>query len=305
MISEDEFNQYPGACPPDRTRTVDAHKIRLVVYEWGDEDDPPLLLVHGGFDFARTFDVFAPLLAEGGYRVVSFDHRGHGDSAHAELYSWLADERDLLAVADSVSKQPFPVVGHSKGGALLIHTIEAMPHRFSRFVAIDGLPFRRPPPDVAERERVLSMHDEVANWLDHRQRAAALKRKPGTLDELARRRARMNPRLSIDWLRYLVHRGARRDGDGWRWKIDPALRMGGFGPWRSRWLTDRLPGFPVPMLAILGTENEPMGWGVRREDIAPYLPPNARAEVMRDTGHFIHIEHPHETAALILDFMDV
>jgi pimeloyl-ACP methyl ester carboxylesterase len=274
------------------------------VYEWGDEDDPPIMLSHGGFDFARTFDVFAPLLAEAGYRAVSWDHRGHGDSQHAQLYSWQADVRDLLAVANSISREPMPVVGHSKGGALLVHTIEAMPHRFTRFVAIDGLPFRRPLPDVAEREHALTMHDEVSNWLDHRQRASALARKPGTIDQLAVRRARMNPRLSLDWLRYLVPLGARQDADGWRWKIDPSLRMGGFGPWRSRWLTDRLPGFPIPMLAILATEQEPMGWGVKREDIAPYLPLTARVEVMRHTGHFVHIEHPRETAALVLDFLE-
>jgi pimeloyl-ACP methyl ester carboxylesterase len=304
MTTEDEYTHYPGAHAPDRTREVNSHGLRLAVYEWGDEDDPPVLMAHGGFDFARTFDVFAPMIAEAGYRVVSWDHRGHGNSQHAQLYSWLADVRDLLSVVNDISQDPVPVIGHSKGGALLVHSIEAMPHRFSRFVAIDGLPFRRPLPDVAERERVLSMHDEVSNWLDHRQRAASLSRKPGTVDQLAMRRARMNPRLSLDWLRYLVHQGARHDADGWRWKIDPSLRMGGFGPWRSRWLTDRLPGFPIPMLAILGTENEPMGWGVRREDIAPYLPSNARVEVMRDTGHFIHIEHPHETASLVLDFLE-
>jgi pimeloyl-ACP methyl ester carboxylesterase len=303
MTEDDASSDFPGARAPDRRRTVRAHGVELAVYEWGEADDTPLMLVHGGFDFARTFDVFAPLLADAGYRVVSWDHRGHGDSQHADLYSWLADERDLLAVVDSVSRSPLPVIGHSKGGSLLVHVIEAMPHRFSRFVAIDGLPFRRPPPDVAERERRLSMHDEVVRWLDHRQKAATLQRKPGTIDALARRRSRMNPRLSMDWLRYLVRRGAREDADGWRWKIDPSLRMGGFGPWRSRWLTDRLPGFPIPLLALLGTENEPMSWGVRHEDIAPYLPNSARVEVMRDAGHFIHIEHPRETAALVLDFL--
>jgi pimeloyl-ACP methyl ester carboxylesterase len=302
-MSDDAPISYPRARAPDRSRTVNANGVDLAVYEWGDAAAPPLILVHGGFDFARTYDVFAPLLADAGYRVVSWDHRGHGDSQHADLYSWLADERDLLAVVDSVSRAPMPVVGHSKGGVLLVHIIEAMPHRFTRFVAIDGLPFRRPPPDVAERERTLSMHTEVVRWLDHRRKAAQLKRKPGTLDELARRRARMNPRLPIEWLRYLVQQGARHDADGWRWKIDPSLRMGGFGPWRSRWLTDRLPGFPIPLLAILGTETEPMGWGVAPDDIAPYLPGEGRIEVMPNTGHFIHIEHPDETAELVLDFL--
>jgi pimeloyl-ACP methyl ester carboxylesterase len=208
-----------------------------------------------------------------------------------------------LAVVDSVSRAPLPVVGHSKGGVLLVHIIEAMPHRFTHFVAIDGLPFRRPPPDVAERERTVSMHDEIVRWLDHRRKAADLQRKPGTLEELATRRARMNPRLPIEWLRYLVQQGARLDQDGWRWKIDPSLRMGGFGPWRSRWLTDRLPGFPIPLLVILGTEKEPMGWGVRPDDLSRLMPPDSRIEVMPNTGHFIHIEHPHETAKLVIDFL--
>jgi pimeloyl-ACP methyl ester carboxylesterase len=294
---------YAGARAPQRRRTVDAHGVSLAVYEWGDAAAPPLLLVHGGFDFARTFDVFAPMLADAGYRVISYDHRGHGDSQHADLYSWLADERDLLVVVDSITREPLPVVGHSKGGSMLVHIIDAMPHRFSRFVAIDGLPGRRPPPDVAERERTLMVREEVSSWLDHRRNAGDLQRKPGTLDELARRRARQNPRLSQEWLRYLVQQGARRDEDGWRWKIDPSLRMGGFGPWRSRWATDRLPGFPIPMLALLGTEQEPMGWGVTAADVEPYLPPHARVQVLQDTGHFIHIERPAQVAPLVLDFL--
>ncbi|MFL6719106.1 MAG: alpha/beta fold hydrolase, partial [Burkholderiaceae bacterium] len=147
------FASYPTARPPDRQRTVNSSGLSLAVYEWGDLDAPPLLLVHGAFDFARTFDVFAPLLADAGYRVVSYDQRGHGDSDHAALYSWVADERDMLAVADSTTREPMVAVGHSKGGSLLVHTIQALPHRFTQFVSIDGLPFRSPHPDSAMHER--------------------------------------------------------------------------------------------------------------------------------------------------------
>ena len=69
---------FPGARRPDRQRTVDSHGLAIAVHEWGDEAAPPILLAHGGMDFARTFDVFAPMLAHEGYRVVSWDHRGHG-----------------------------------------------------------------------------------------------------------------------------------------------------------------------------------------------------------------------------------
>jgi pimeloyl-ACP methyl ester carboxylesterase len=300
-VSEEVPVTYEGAQAPARYRTVDARGVRLSVYEWGEPEAPAVLLVHGGFDFARTYDRFAPLIAAAGYRVVSFDQRGHGDSQHADLYSWQADQRDLLAVMDSIGQAPLPAIGHSKGGALLMQLIEAFPHRFSHFVAIDGTPVRRPPPDVAERERTLMMHEEIVGWLDHRRRAGELNRKPGTLDELARRRARMNPRLSHEWLRYLVQQGARRDPDGWRWKIDPSLRMGGFGPFRSR--ADRLMGFPVPLLALLGTEDEPMGWGVKPADLESRLPAHGRLVVVPDVGHFIHIERPHDTVAHVLGFL--
>ncbi|MGQ9426308.1 alpha/beta fold hydrolase [Gilvimarinus sp. F26214L] len=294
---------FPGARPPDRQRSVESQGIRLAVYEWGAADAPPVLLAHGGFDFARTFDVFAPLIADAGFRVVSWDQRGHGNSEHAELYSWDADERDLLAVANSVSPGPFPAIGHSKGGSLLAHIIQALPHRFSRYVSVDGLPFRVNPPDVANREQTAKLRTEVVKWLDERRRAHGMARRPGTPEELAARRSKMNPRLSREWLEYIVYAGAREAEDGWRWKLDPSLRMGGFGPWRSRWVTDRLPGFPIPMLAMFGTEREPLDWGVNPEEISRYLPRTARTEVFKGVGHFIHIEQPRQTAELVLEFL--
>jgi pimeloyl-ACP methyl ester carboxylesterase len=302
-VEEPPAASYPGARAPERRRSVDFHGVQLAVHEWGRQDAPPLLLAHGGFDFARTFDVFAPLLAAGGWRVVSFDQRGHGDSDHAALYSWDADARDALAVLDSTTRDPVPFVGHSKGGAILTHLAEACPHRVTKLVSIDGLPSRRPAPDIADHERTRLLADEVSRWLIHRRRAAGRERKPGTAEELAARRGRMNPRLAREWLLYLVSVGARRDADGWRWKIDPALRPGGFGPWRPEWTLGRLPGLSVPLLGLLASVNEPMGWDTTEETLRPFLPPEARIVTYPETGHFIHIERPHEVASLVLEFL--
>src|SRR5262249_44750066 len=155
------------------------------------------------------------------------DQRGHGESDHAPLYSWDADLRDAVAVMDSVTLEPAPVVGHSKGGGVLLQLADALPHRVSHFVNLHGLPTRRPRPDVADHDRTRLLASELEGWLDYRRRAADASRRPGTLDELARRRGRMNPRLSPEWLRYLVSVGARKDADGWRWRIDPTMRFGG------------------------------------------------------------------------------
>src|SRR5688572_10416855 len=99
---------HPGARRPDRRRIVDSSGVGISVVEWGDESAPPLVFAHGGFDFAETLNVFAPMLADGGWRVVAWDQRGHGDSDWAHLYSWSADLRDAAAVISTLPPEPMP-----------------------------------------------------------------------------------------------------------------------------------------------------------------------------------------------------
>lgn len=294
---------FPGAQIPDRTWTVDSSGTSIVAYQWGSDDDKPLLLSHGGFDFARTLDVFAPLLAAEGWRVIAWDHRGHGNSEHAALYSWDADVRDGIAVLDSVTAGSVPIVGHSKGGALSLALATSRPDRVTALVNLDGLPSHRSVPDIPDRERKRLMASEMTARLDFRRRSHSAARKPGTLEELAARRKKMNPRLTDDWLRYLVSVGASESEDGWRWKLDPSMRFGGFGPFRPEWSLARMPGIGVPMLAVLGTEQEAMGWGTLPEDVEPWLPPGAKLVPLKGVGHFVHIEQPEVVSNLILEFL--
>jgi pimeloyl-ACP methyl ester carboxylesterase len=262
-----------------------------------------LLLAHGGSDFARTFDGFAPLVAAGGWRVVSWDHRGHGESEHAALYSWEADVRDALSVLDSTSREPVALVGHSKGAGLLLDLALAAPDRFTRFVNLDGLASarRRGRPQLSREDQLQGSTGRVAAWLDHRREIGAKQRKPGSLEDLARRRGRMNPRLSHEWLCYLVTAGARRDAEGWRWKLDPAMRWGP-GPWRPGWILERLSGLHLPMLGIVSRIEEPMGWGATAEELEPFLSGESRVEEV-ELGHFVHIEAPTEIARRVLEFL--
>ena len=294
---------YAGARRPDRRRSVDSGGVELCVWEWGDADAPPILFAHGGFDFAGTYDTLAPLVADRGWRVVSWDQRGHGDSQHAHLYSWDADLRDAAAVLDSVTDGAVPVLGHSKGGALMLQLADALPHRVSHVINLDGLPSARSWPDVPDHHRTRLLNGELAGWLDHRRKAAGKIRRPGTVEELAERRGRMNPRLDPEWLRYLVPIGAYEEADGWRWKIDASMRMGGFGPWRPEWSMSRLPSLGMPVLCILGLDIEVMGWGTLPEDVVPNLPAGARFVPLDGVGHFVHIEKPGVVADLVLELI--
>ena len=294
---------YPDAARPERRRMVDARGVGIATYEWGDEHARPVFCVHGGLDFAATWDLVAPRVASAGWRVIAWDQRGHGDSDHAPLYSWDADLRDAAAVIDSVTDGAVPLIGHSKGGGLIMQFADAMPHRVSHIVNLDGLPSKHARPDVSDHERGRLLASDLEGWLDHRRRASGAERKPGTLRELAERRSKLNPRLPIEWLVYLASIGAYEGPDGWRWKLDPSMRFGGFGPWRPEWSMMRMPGLGMPFLGVLGLEIEPMGWGTKPEFVAGYLPEGARLETLADTGHFVHIERYAKVSDLIVEFL--
>lgn len=273
------------------------------MWEWGDPDAPPVLFVHGGFDFAGTYDLLAPIVADAGWRVVTWDQRGHGDSSKGHLYSWAADLRDAVAVIDTLGVRSLPVVGHSKGGALMLQLADALPHRVTRLVNLDGLPSARSWPDVPDHHRTRMANGELTAWLDHRRGATTKTRRPGTIEELAARRGRMNPRLDPAWLEYVVPIGGFERPDGWRWKIDPSMRLGGFGPWRPEWSMSLLPSLPMPVLCVLGLDVEVMGWGTLPEDVEPNLPVDGRLVPLEGVGHFMHIEQPGAVAELILEHL--
>lgn len=297
---------------PQRQWTL-ANPLAVHIVEWGPADGPPLVLVHGGGDFARSFDGFAPLLAERGWRVVAWDQRGHGDSARAELYAWQCELRDLLAVlravasgdpAGTVGGDPagtagtaarrVPVIGHSKGGVLSIEAAVARPELFAAVVSIDGFVRRifppRPPQDTAER------------WLDLQQGGRTPKAQ--TFDELVAARQAANPRLERAWIEHLVTTGAAPQRDGrWAWKIDPAAFPLPPHAMPMEVSVQRVAALRCPLLALKAAVMEPIAGSLTVEELRPHLPADARLEILDGLGHFAHIEDPARVAALTLDFL--
>jgi pimeloyl-ACP methyl ester carboxylesterase len=284
---------------PERSRCVESLGVRIHVVEWGDPAGRPLLLCHGFWDHARGFATLAPLLAQR-YRVAALDARGHGDSDWAGAYSWAAHLHDVVAVLGSFG-QPAHLVGHSMGGGHAIDGARMAPELVRQVVNIDGF---GPPPLGAEEDAKVA--ERFTGFLDQRRGAATrLEWRPyASIDQLVERRRAQNPRLSQEWLRYFVWHGARHAEDGWRWKSDPLLAHG-FGPWRPEWIAPSYARLRAPLLAVTGSENDT--WGPMPEAIVgPRLAgvANLARACVAGAGHFVHIERPRETAAVILDYLE-
>ncbi|HEY8217614.1 MAG TPA: alpha/beta hydrolase [Acidimicrobiia bacterium] len=102
---------------PRLVRFEGFERIHLVGDVVGDDDAWPVLLMHGGGQTRHAWGGTASTLAEHGWRAVSIDLRGHGDSEWALNgdYSFTAFSADCVAVADALGRPPV-LVGASLGG---------------------------------------------------------------------------------------------------------------------------------------------------------------------------------------------
>jgi pimeloyl-ACP methyl ester carboxylesterase len=300
--------RYPGAVAPERIRWIECNGVRLCVHEWGDPAAPPLLLCHGMFDHSRGFDLLAPRLASR-FCVLALDARGHGESDWVDTYVGWRDVFDIIRVLHEIGR-PCHLVGHSKGGKQATDAAVHAPDCVRKVVNIDGFGppdeggFR--PPGVPDLQ-TMSLPERCGLYLDRRREAdRRLEWRPcASLDDLVDRRSAQNPRLDRDWLRYFVFHGAHESEEGWRWKADPQTVAGGFGPWKLQWIGRFWRALRAPLLAVIGSVQDT--WGPLPEEMLSrrleYVERLERATV-EGAGHFVHMERPAETAALILDFLD-
>ena len=170
---------YPGAAPPERARSVRAGGLRLRVVEWGDPEATPVLLCHGMFDHARSFDVLAPLLAAR-FRVVAMDARGHGDSEWATTYPWMVDVFSIIQLLHSLER-PAHLLGHSRGGGQATDAAVRAPDCVRSLVNIDG--FGPPKEGFGPGGRPRAQRpppDHLADFLDWRRHASDRAGQPDT-----------------------------------------------------------------------------------------------------------------------------
>lgn len=124
--------------------------IELAWLDYGDESGKPLVLCHGLAAGADQFDSDARHFAQGGYRVIVPDLRGHGRSGkaapgNAENYSIARMGRDLLEIFDAAGVRKVHYAGNSLGGILALYLIKDHPHRFLSLTLFGTSPILRLP----------------------------------------------------------------------------------------------------------------------------------------------------------------
>lgn len=129
-------NHY-GAPLQRRAQLAD---VELCYFEWGNPEDPDLLLVHATGFHARCWDqVVAQLPA--GLHIIAPETRGHGRSERRAPFTWPNFGSDLMAFAEHVDLQDALAVGHSMGGHCVTQLAIHQPERLRALLLIDPVIF--------------------------------------------------------------------------------------------------------------------------------------------------------------------
>ena len=277
-----------------------SQRLRLHYVDWGNEDAPLLLLVHGGRDHARSWDQVARALRHD-WHVVAPDLRGHGDSAWSvgSTYSLTDFMFDLVQLVDALDQAPATIVAHSLGGAVSLLYAGVFPEKVAKLVAIEGL---GPPPDVLEKLRDVPAWKRVRDWTGQMQGLAG--RRPRRYPSIGAAAARMieeNPFLSEEQARHLTIHGVARNEDGtYSWKFDNYVRA--FAPVRlaESEVSELRARIPCPVLLVRGTES----WAsdpAKDGRAAPF--PDARVANVEGAGHWVHHDRLDAFLAVVREFL--
>ncbi len=222
------------------TQRLAAHDgVALAVREWPcPAARATILVVHGLGEHGGRYAHVAEHLVEHGFRVVAYDHRGHGDSAGARGRLARRDDLlvDLARVIDAErAAHPASLVllGHSLGGLVaarfVAESLRASPQAWSREVG--ALVLSSPALDAGlstVQRALLALLEPIApnlavgnglkpEWLSHDAAVvAAYRADPLVHDRIA-------PRLA----RFLADEGAEVLAVAPRWRVPTLLMWAG------------------------------------------------------------------------------
>jgi pimeloyl-ACP methyl ester carboxylesterase len=288
-----------------RSEFVEVNGVRLHVRRWGAADAPILFMLHGWMDVAASFQFVVDALG-GNWQVIAPDMRGFGlsDWPVAEqgggnywFYDYLADLDGLLA--HYAPEGEVNLVGHSMGANISCLYAGVRPERVRRVVDLEG--FGMPAPSVAQAPR------RVRAWLDELRDPPALRRY-ATLDDVAARLVKTNPRLAARRARFLAQHWSKPDGEGgYMLLADAAHKMRSPLLYRIDEVMAIWSQVSAKVLHVEAAGSETLARLAGEVPIGEFKSrfsafPDWRERVIDDAGHMIHHDQPEVVAQLIEAF---
>ena len=146
---------------------IQGEKLAVEIYE-PKERIADALLVHGFTGSKEDFNLIGPLLADQGYRVLTFDNRGQHESAHSSrtvAYDASSLALDVIELAEKFGLQKPHLLGHSFGGLIAQRALVASPATWSSLTIFCSGPHWIPDkPDLAATIEIIENMSMQESW---------------------------------------------------------------------------------------------------------------------------------------------
>ncbi len=290
---------------PSTSEFITTRGTRLHIRRWGEPGAPILFMLHGWMDMSASFQFVVDAM-HGDWQVIAPDARGFGlsdwpvatgKSGHYWFPDYLAD---FDAIADHYAPfEPLNLVGHSMGANIACLYAGTRPQRVRRIVDLEGFGMRATQPGNAPLR--------MQQWLDELRAPPSLN-DYATLDAVADRLIRTNPRLNRTKALFLARHWASEDESGrYRLLADPAHKMRGPSLYRLDEVMAIWARVEAPVLHVEAA-NSPTLASIAGDQPLPEFKQrfNAfrhwREEIIDNAGHMVHHDQPEQIAALIESF---
>ena len=307
--------------------------IRNLLYHvqvWGEPsaDKTPLVMVHGWMDVAASYQFVVDAFAQDHY-IIAPDWRGYGKTASSAGPPPGADgppgaQRSVATVSGGVDNFWFPdymadldflldhysparavnLVGHSMGGNVVMLYAGVRPERVRRLINLEGFGMPATTPDMAPAR--------YAKWMDELKklhRGELDMRTYDSVDGVARRLMRTNPRLGQDKADWLAQQWAQRDAHG-KWSIQgqPAHKVISAHLYQAEEVLALYRRLNMPVLAVEASDNSLDLWWKGKFTLDQYHEriksvPNVEIALINDAGHMMHHDQPEVLAEMIERFI--
>jgi pimeloyl-ACP methyl ester carboxylesterase len=262
---------------------------RLAADDGGSLAAPPVVLLHGGGQTRHSWGKAQQELIGHGYRVLSVDARGHGESDWIDSgdYSLASQVGDVNAMAMSLERKP-ALVGASMGGVTSLIACGANQALASALVLVDVTP-RLEAEGIDQIERFMGANPDGFASIDSAGDAVAAyyptRPRPANLDGL-----RKNLRL--------------RDNGRWYWHWDPAM-FGGDRETKVSGMREAMLAAAekicIPTLLVRGAQSEMVSMaGV--EELRAHLPHLEFVDIA-GAGHMIAGDRNDAFNGAVSDFL--
>ena len=291
-----------------RTEFVPIRNLSYHVRIWGEPapDKTPLVMVHGWMDVAASYQFMVDALAHSHY-VIAPDWRGYGQTPSGGVDNfWFPDYlADLDFLLDHYAPQgQVNLVGHSMGGNVAMLYAGVRPERIRRLVNLEGFGMPATTPDEAPVRYVKWMND-----LKKLHRGEMDLKAYNSVDGVARRLMKTNPRLGQDKANWLAQHWAHENDQG-KWRIlgDAAHKISNAQLYHVDEVLEIYRRISMPTLAVEASDSSLDLWWKGKFTLAQYherlkLVPQVEIVKIENAGHMMHHDQPEHLAALIENFL--